>query len=81
MTPDELQFCFDLLDHYAGEESKRVHWLADQWTSYGQDLSEAEWAKLEDEAAEVIALWRMPALARKSGTAVDHAMKNMGELV
>jgi hypothetical protein len=58
VTQDELTFCYELLDAYAGEESKRVHWLADQWTSYGQELSEAEWARLEAKAEEIIGLWR-----------------------
>lgn len=58
ITPDEIEFCFDLLDHYHGPESERTHWLANQFTSFSDDPSEAEWAALEADAAGIIEQWR-----------------------
>lgn len=36
------EYWFDALDQYQGEEADRIAWLAGEWTSYGDDLTEAE---------------------------------------
>ena len=47
---------FELMDAYAGPEAERVHYLADQWTSFGDD--EAALPALHIEAEAVIRAWR-----------------------
>lgn len=52
-----LTLALEMLDAYAGPEAERIHWLANQWTSYFDDPGEAEWEALEAEASRVIARW------------------------
>lgn len=53
----------ELMDAYAGPESGRVHYLADQWTCWGDD--ESALPALHIEAEAVIRAWRVARLTRK----------------
>lgn len=67
-TDSELETAVQMMDAYRGPEAGRQRWLADQFTAWGQHVTEAEWDKLEADAAELIAYWRERA---------DAALRNM----
>ena len=71
-APANLQTAFEMLDAYHGPVSERRHWLANQWTSWDEDVSDARWAELERDADAVIRAW----VARSKA-----AVRRMEELV
>jgi hypothetical protein len=53
-----LDFWFEVLDEYSGPEAARCGWLASQWTSFGDDITDADWVVLMHHAELLIAEWR-----------------------
>jgi len=62
-TKEDLEIAFSMLDAYRGPEDARVHWLADQFTSYGDELDDEDWRRLEAKASKIIDAWRFAKMA------------------